>query len=159
MMEMRIEILYKGIVEMSLEKARIKGEQKEGAGGAATGRACSRLRKRLTLINLTGSPSPIRPDGRYKLGEIQLDPARRLFSEAAAMHHSARGADAHPSLQACCVKLCLLQGNWPDRADWKRRLLPKDSRRRWRTKSLPARLEYMQRITVQSELVSPHFRL
>ncbi len=35
MMETGIEILYKGVVEMSLEKVKSKGEWKEGAEGAA----------------------------------------------------------------------------------------------------------------------------
>ncbi len=63
-MEMGIEVLYKGVVETSLEKARIKEERKEGAGGVPAGCARSRLRKKLTLIDLTGSPLPIRAGGQ-----------------------------------------------------------------------------------------------
>ncbi len=73
---------------------------------------------------------------------------------SAAAPPSAQGAALCLVLRACCAKLCLMQGNWPDRADWKRRPLPRESRRRWRAKSLPAHLEYTQRVTTHSEFSS-----
>ncbi len=72
----------------------------------------------------------------------------------AAAPPSTQRAAPRLMLRACRAKLCLMQGNWPDRADWKRRPLPRDSRRRWRAKSLPARLEYTQRVTGHSESLS-----
>ncbi len=64
-MEMGIEILYKGVVEMSLEKAKTKGEPKQGMEGVAAACGCSRLHKKLTVIDLTGLP--IKLEGRLKL--------------------------------------------------------------------------------------------
>ncbi len=74
---------------------------------------------------------------------------------AAAAPPSAQRAASRQTLQACCAKLCTIQGNWPDRADWKRRPLPKDSRKRWCAKSLPARLEYTQRATIHNASRNP----
>ncbi len=68
---MGIEVLYKGVVETSLQKARIKEEREEGAGRPPARRACSRLREKLALIDLTGSPSPIREIGRSKQVEAR----------------------------------------------------------------------------------------
>ncbi len=62
-METGIEVLYKGVVETSLEEARVKKERKE-RGEAQAGCARSRLRKKPALIDLTGSPSPGRADGQ-----------------------------------------------------------------------------------------------